>query len=180
VSELLFDLGGGAEVRALEPGDADEVFAVVEANRERLREWMPWVDGTTSADDTREFIERARRAEKDRDGLGIFVDGRYAGGIGIRVDVLDRHAEIGYWIGSAWEGRGLVTRACEALLRHAFGELGMHRVSILVAPANTRSRAVPERLGFTEEALLRQAGRTDGQGFVDIVVYGLLEDEWRS
>lgn len=179
MSEPLFDLGEGAEVRALEPGDAEEVFALVELERARLREWMPWVDGTTSVDDTREFIEHSRLAENDRDGLGIFVDGRYAGGIGIRVDVMDRHAEIGYWIGSAWEGRGLVTRATEALVRFAFDELGLHRVAIFVAPDNVRSRAIPERLGFIEEAVLREAGRTDARGFVDLVVYRLLEDEWR-
>jgi ribosomal-protein-serine acetyltransferase len=180
VSAPLFDLGDGVEVRVLEAGDADEVFALVDRERARLREWMPWVDGTESAEDTREFIEQSRRAEHDRDGLGLFVDGRYAGGIGLRVDVLQRNGELGYWIGSAWEGRGVVTRACEALIRYAFGDLALHRVSINVAPANARSRAIPERLGFTEEAVLRQAGRTDAQGFVDLVVYGLLEDEWAS
>lgn len=180
MSAPLFDLGGGAEVRVLEADDAAEVFALVDRERSRLREWMPWVDGTRSAEDSRAFIEQSRLAEHDRDGLGLFVDGRYAGGIGLRVDVLQRNGEVGYWIGSAWEGRGVVTRACRALLRYAFGDLSLHRVSINVAPANVRSRAIPERLGFTAEAVLREAGRTDAQGFVDLVVYGLLEDEWAS
>jgi ribosomal-protein-serine acetyltransferase len=180
VSTPLFDLGDGAEIRVLEADDAAEVFALVDSERSRLREWMPWVDATVSVDDTREFIEQSRLAQHDRDGLGLFVDGRYAGGIGLRVDVLQRHGEVGYWIGSAWEGRGIVTRGCEALIRFAFGELALHRVSINVAPANARSRSIPERLGFTEEAVLREAGRTDAQGFVDLVVYGLLEDEWAS
>jgi ribosomal-protein-serine acetyltransferase len=178
VSTPLFDLGGGAEVRVLEADDAAEVFALVDEERGRLREWMPWVDGTTSVEDSREFIEQSRLAQHDREGLGLFVDGGYAGGIGIRVDVMERNGEIGYWIGSTWEGRGVVTRACEALIRYAFGDLGLHRVSINVAPANARSRAIPERLGFTEEATLREAGRTDARGFVDLVVYGLLEREW--
>jgi ribosomal-protein-serine acetyltransferase len=180
VSEPLFDLGDGLEVRVLEADDAHEVFALVDRERARLREWMPWVDGTESPDDTREFIEQSRRAEHDHDGLGLFVDGGYVGGIGLRVDVLQRNGEVGYWIAAAWEGRGVVTRACEALIRYAFGDLALHRVSISVAPANARSRAIPERLGFTEEAVLRQAGRTDAQGFVDLIVYGLLEDEWAS
>jgi ribosomal-protein-serine acetyltransferase len=71
-----------------------------------------------------------------------------------------------------------VTRACRALIAHAFGELGVHRVTIRVAPDNVRSRAIPERLGFTKEATLREAGRTDGRGYVDLVVYGLLDREW--
>lgn len=178
MSMPLFDLGAGAEVRLLEPDDADEVFALVEVERARLRDWMPWVDGTTSADASREFIEHSRASANDVEALGIFVEGAYAGGIGMRVDVMNGHAEIGYWIGSAWERQGLVTQACRALIRHAFADLGLHRVSISAAPGNVRSRAIPERLGFTREAVVREAGRTDGQGYVDLVVYGLLDREW--
>lgn len=177
MSRALLDLGEGVEIKVLEPDDAEEIFAVVEENRERLREWMPWVDASTSPGDTRTFIERERAAD-GLDALGVFVEGRYVGGIGIRVDALDGAAEIGYWIGAAWEGRGLVTRACRGLIAHAFGELGLHRVSIRVAPDNLRSRAIPERLGFRREGVMREAGRTDARGFVDLVVYGLLDREW--
>ena len=180
MSSPLFDLGGGTEVRLLEPADAEVVFTLVDAERQRLRRWMPWVDGTTSPRDSREFIEHARALDPDLEGLGFFVEGAYAGGMGMRVDVMNRHAEIGYWIGSRWEGRGIVTRGCRALIDHAFGTLRLHRVAIQVAPGNVRSRAIPERLGFTKEAVLREAGRTDEQGFVDLLVYGLLESEWRS
>jgi ribosomal-protein-serine acetyltransferase len=180
VSEPFLDLGDGVELRLLEAEDADEVFALVDADRERLRRWMPWVDGTIAPADSRTFIEGARASTTDLDAIGIYVDGRYAGGIGMRVYPLNRNAEIGYWIGSALEGRGLVTRACEALIRHAFEALGMHRVSIRVAPGNSRSLAIPERLGFTREGVEREAGRTDGQGFVDLVVFGLLDREWRA
>ena len=180
MSTAFLDLGDGVEVRVLEPGDAEEIFALVDADRERLRQWMPWVDGTTSAADSRTYIETTRVSRTDLDGLGIYVDGVYAGGVGLRVEPLNRHAEIGYWIGSAWEGRGLVTRACRALIRHAFDELNVHSVEIRVAPHNVRSRAIPERLGFTQEGVQREAGRTDGQGFVDLIIYGLLDREWRG
>jgi ribosomal-protein-serine acetyltransferase len=179
VSRPFLDLGDGAELRELEAADAEEVYHLVDADRRRLREWMPWVDGTTSPSNTLAFIEHARDAEP-LEGLGVFVDGAYTGGVGMRVNQLHGEAEIGYWIGAAWEGRGLVTRACRALLAHAFGELRLHRVSIRVAPGNRRSRAIPERLGFTQEAVLREAGRSDGQGYLDLVVYGMLDREWRS
>lgn len=178
MSRPLFDLGDGVEVRILEPEDAEEVFALVDADRERLRAWMPWVDGTTSPADTRAFIE-GDRASGGIDALGIYVDGSYVGGIGLRPDVQHGDAELGYWIGSAHEGRGLVTRACRALVDHAFGDLGLHRVTIRVAPENGRSRAIPERLGFTEEGLMREAGRT-ALGYQDLVVYGLLDGERSS
>jgi len=177
VSRPLFDLGGGAEVRVLEPVDAAAVFALVDSERGRLREWMPWVDGATTPASTREFIERSRSSQDDLEALGIRLDGVYAGGIGLRVDGFRWDSEIGYWIGSAWEGRGLVTRACRALIGHAFTEIGVHRVTIRAAPRNRRSRAIPERLGFTQEGVLREAGKTS-VGYEDLVVYGLLEKEW--
>jgi ribosomal-protein-serine acetyltransferase len=174
------DLGDGAEIRALEPSDAPHIFRVVDADRARLRLWMPWVDGTKSPDDSRAFIESSRASGAALDALGIFVDGAYVGGIGIRVDALNRDGEIGYWIAAPYEGRGLVTRACAALIDHAFRELQLHRVTIRVAPGNVRSRSIPERLGFTEEGREREAGRTDGSGYQDLLVYGLLDREWRT
>jgi ribosomal-protein-serine acetyltransferase len=178
VSRPFLDLGDGVEIRILEPDDAEEIFSLVDADRERLRAWMPWVDGSTSPADPRAFIE-GERASEGLDALGIYVDGSYAGGIGLRPDVQQGDAELGYWIGSAHEGRGFVTRACRALVDHAFDELGLHRVTIRVAPGNARSRAIPERLGFTEEGLMREAGRT-GLGYQDLVVYGLLDRERTS
>jgi len=178
VSRPLLDLGDGIEVRFLEPGDAEDVFAVIDANRDRLRPWMPWVDPTLGPDDTRAFIERVR-ASGTEDGLGIYVDGSFVGGIGLRLDEVNGDSEIGYWIGAAHEGRGLVTRACRALIDRAFGDLGLHRVTIRVAPDNARSRAIPERLGFREEGVTREAGRS-ALGHHDLVVYGLLDREWPS
>jgi ribosomal-protein-serine acetyltransferase len=178
VSEAFLDLGDGLEVRRLEPGDAETVFLLVEANRERLREWMPWAHATTSPDDTRAFIQGARSSTIDEEGLGIFVGGVHAGNIGLRIrDEPFSEAEIGYWIGAEHEGRGYVTRACRALIDHAFRVRGSHRVTIKAAPGNTRSRAIPERLGFTHEGVLREAERIEGR-YVDHVVYGLLEHEW--
>jgi ribosomal-protein-serine acetyltransferase len=176
VSKPLLDLGDGVEVRMLEPHDAEEVYAVVQADRERLKARMPWAEGAT-IETTRAFIE-ANVASKGMDALGIYVHGAFAGGIGIRPDELERDAEIGYWIASAYEGRGLVTRACRALIDHAFDELELHRITIRVAPDNARSRAIPERLGFTQEGVMREAGRT-ALGHNDLVVYGLLDREWR-
>lgn len=178
MSRPLLDLGDGVEVRLLEPDDAEEVFDVVDADRERLRLWMPWVDGTTGPDDTRAFVVRSGESGHELDALGIFVGGRYVGGIGLRADLLHGDGEIGYWIAAASEGRGLVSRACRALIAHAFDEVGLHRVTIRVAPENEPSRRIPEKLGFRREGLMREAGRT-GAGPRDLIVYGLLAREWR-
>ena len=177
MSRPLLDLGDGVEVRFLESADARELFDLVDADRERLRRRMPWVDGTNSDDDTRAFIERGGSGE-NLDALGIFVAGTCVGTIGARPDPMHGDCEIGYWISSAQEARGLVTQACRALIEHLFSTPDCHRITIRAAPDNLRSRAIPERLGFTQEGLMREAGWTPVEGYHDLVVYGLLEDEW--
>jgi ribosomal-protein-serine acetyltransferase len=179
VIRIDLDLGDGARVRSLDPGDADALFALVEANRERLRPWMPWEPTTRSPDDVRAFIERSRASSSDAEANGIWVDGALAGTIGMSIDTLASAAEIGYWIDGTHEGRGIVTRACRRLIDEAFGAFGLHRVSLHAATTNVRSQAVAERLGMTREAVLREAERTV-DGYHDMVVFSILEHEWPS
>jgi ribosomal-protein-serine acetyltransferase len=182
VTELEVDwpLGDHTSLRSFVPGDAEELFALVEANRDRLLPWMPWSHATQGPADVLGFIERSRSTPGSRfDATGIWVDERIAGTTGLRLDPSDIKGEIGYWIGREFEGQGLVTRACERFLEHGFDELGLHRISIHAAVENARSRAVAERLGFVREGIERGAERC-GDVFHDLVVYSMLEDEWRE
>jgi ribosomal-protein-serine acetyltransferase len=179
VNPIYWDLGDGLEVRTLTPDDADESFALVDANRERLRPWMIWEPQTKTPDDSRAFILRCLASETDLEGNGLWLDGRLAGGMGLRVDPADAAAEIGYWIGGEVEGRGIITRACRRFFDFAFDELSVHRMELCAATANTRSRAVADRLGMRQEGVLRDGVKTP-QGFKDLVIYGILDDEWRA
>ena len=179
MNPILWELGDGIVVRTLTPDDDVELFALVDRNRDRLRPWMPWEPATKTPADTRAFIEGALASEHDREGNGIFLDGRLVGSAGMRVDTMDAKAEVGYWIDGDAEGRGIVTRTCERFLALAFEELGLHRVELHAATGNARSRAVAERLGMVEEGTGRENGRIDG-GFVDLVMFGILEHEWRA
>lgn len=179
MSPLPVDLGDEASIRRLRIEDLEDIWATVDAARERLDPWMPWIDGTRTIDDQRRWLESVVDDEDTLDGCGIFVEGRYAGGVGLRWEPFRVTGEIGYWIASAFEGRGLVTRAVRALLDVGFDEIGLHRIEIRAGVDNTRSRAVPERLGFVREGVER--GRERGSnGFYDTVAYSMLEDEWRS
>jgi ribosomal-protein-serine acetyltransferase len=84
-----------------------------------------------------------------------------------------RSTSIGYWLVESAQGRGTMTHAVRALVDHAFGTWRLHRVEIRAAVDNTRSRAVSERLGFTQEGVAREAERM-GDRYVDQVVYVTL------
>ena len=82
---------------------------------------------------------------------------------------------IGYWLAESAQRRGTMTRAVQTLLDHAFGVWQLHRVEIRAAVNNTRSRAIPERLGFNQEGVLRAAERI-GKRYTDQVVYAMLNE----
>ena len=177
MSRPFADLGDGLELRFLEGSDAEELGALIDSNRERLMEWMSWAEGST-VETTRGFIESGGSGE-NLDAIAIYLDGAAIGVIGARPNPMRGDAEIGYWIAEAHEGRGVVTRACRAVIEHLFSEVGSHRVTIMAAPDNHRSRAIPERLGFRQEGVMREAGWSS-PGYHDLVVYGLLDREWKA
>lgn len=174
------EVGHGIELRALNEADAPELFAAVERNRERLGRWLFWVHETRATADVRNFIRETLIQHAARQGLqcSIRVQGAIAGGIGCRiVEPRNRSASIGYWLDAALEGRGIVTRCCRPMLDYAFGPLGMHRVEIRCATHNERSCAVPARLGFTREGVLREAEWVR-DSYHDLVIWSLLAHEW--
>jgi ribosomal-protein-serine acetyltransferase len=173
-----FELGDGIEVREWAPGDAVEAFAEIDQNRDRLRDWLPWVDTTRSADDVRAFIERCAASEGKQRSFGIYVDGVLAGNIGLGLND-DNAGEVGYWITEAFQGRGLVTSAARALIAYGFGERGLRRIQLTAAVENERSRAVAERLGMKQEGVLRKAGRIRDDRYLDLVMYSILREEWQ-
>jgi ribosomal-protein-serine acetyltransferase len=175
-------LPGGVDVQLLKERHASEVFAVVDRERARLRQWLPWVDGTAAVGDTLAFIQAALQQFADHDGLtaGIWCDGEFAGTIGThKIDWLNRKVELGYWIASRLQGRGIITNACRALVTHCFAEWKLNRVEIHCATGNLKSCAIPQRLGFRLEGLLLEAECLNGR-YHDLNVYGMLASEWQQ
>ncbi|WP_240480102.1 GNAT family N-acetyltransferase [Paenibacillus fonticola] len=75
-------------------------------------------------------------------------------------------------------GMGLATKATKLLINHSFEELGLRKVEINVARENLKSKAIPERLGFTAEGTIRNYEYLNGE-YHDRIIYGLLQDEWK-
>jgi len=168
------------ELRPLNLRDAPALFALVEANRERLRRWLPWPDSNRSVLDSRAYILRVRAHQKAGLALpfGLWWKNRLVGIAGfVRIDPRNCSAAIGYWLTESAGGRGLMTSAVTALLRHGFETLKLNRIEIRAGVRNRRSRAIPERLGFRHEGTLHQAERLADR-YVDHAVYALLAEAW--
>lgn len=172
----------GVFIRLLEERHAPAAFDAVEQDREYLRKWLPWVDLTMEVEYTASFIRTSLDQFANNEGFaaGIWAGDEFIGSIGThKIDWLNRKVEIGYWVASRFQGRGIVTAACRAVIDHAFCEWKLHRVEIHCAVENEKSNAIPKRLGFQFEGVRREGQRVNG-GYLDIRVYSMLDREWKG
>jgi RimJ/RimL family protein N-acetyltransferase len=107
--------------------------------------------------------------------FAIEVDGQAAGGIGFipGTDVERISAEVGYWLGQAYWGRGIVTAALVAVSDFAFSSFELHRLFALPFAENVASRRVLEKAGYALEAILRSSAIKDGR-ILDQALYGKM------
>jgi ribosomal-protein-serine acetyltransferase len=167
-------------VQILEPCHVDALFLLTDTNREHLRPWMPWVNSTITAQDTEDFIRSTINNNVNNAGFtaGIFYYSQLCGVIGFHMpDWRVRHVSMGYWLGKDFQGKGIMTKVCQCLINYAFDTWQMNRIEVRADVLNTRSRALAERIGFTQEGILRQIDYID-ENYVDHVVYSILASEW--
>ncbi|AOC57738.1 MULTISPECIES: GNAT family N-acetyltransferase [Bacillus] len=167
-------------MRLLEPRDARSLYLLIQRSREHLREWMLWVDSTQTEEDSMAFIQGAMQQAMQNNGFqaGIWSHGELVGIIGThQIHWINRTVSIGYWLGEGYQGKGIMTKACQAVIRYLFEECGLHRIEIRAAVDNQKSRRIAERLSFSLEGILRQCEWL-GNRFTDHCVYALLQPEY--
>ncbi|UNO38413.1 GNAT family protein [Streptomyces sp. MST-110588] len=173
-------LGDHAQLRPLEPWRAEEFFAHIERARPHVDPWIPWATLSPDLASATAVLKRyaANQAEDAGRIYGIWLDGKLVGGVMFtKFDAASGVCEIGCWLEADGAGRGLVTRACRALIDWAFEERGMARVEWWVASGNVRSIEAARRLGMTRDGVLRQRYPYRGVR-QDSEVWSVLAEEW--
>jgi RimJ/RimL family protein N-acetyltransferase len=170
-------------VRCWDPRDAPLLKEAVDASIDHLLPWMPWArDEPQTVEEKVELLRGFRgRFDLGHDFVyGIFSrdESEAVGGTGLHTRVGEDAYEIGYWIRASRAGEGLATETSAAVTRAAFELTAIERIEIRVDPANERSRAIPRKLGYTEEATLRH--RLHYPEPRDVVLYTLFRAEFPS
>ncbi|MEI6083645.1 MAG: GNAT family protein [Verrucomicrobiota bacterium] len=168
-------------LRLLAENDAEALCRLVDQNRAHLRQWLPWLDGSTSVEHTREFIKGTIKRHEESAGFvcAICFQSSIVGVVGHNsIDKANRISYPGYWLSQSHTGRGIMTTAVRALIEHAFAELDLNRIDIRVAVGNQKSQGVADRLGFAREGVIRQAEWLYDR-FVDHTVNGLLRSSFK-
>lgn len=145
----------GALLRRHRPDDLDALHAAIEDSRDHLRAFMPWADeGRAEIAGFLALAVEQWSAGTDFHFLIVdAADGDVLGGCGLHGRLGPGALEVGYWLRASATGRGVVTAAAAALTSAALALDGVERVEIHCDEANTRSAAVPRRLGYRLDRL---------------------------
>lgn len=178
----MLDAGAGVTLHPVTVADAAELYTLIDRNRARLGEWLPWVGPGYGLPETLRFLEERALENAARLALTMHVraGGVLCGAIGIhRIDKRHRNSSLGYWLDAEHAGRGIMTRACRAMITEGFRNYGLHRLEIRCGTGNARSAAIARRLGFIEEGILREAEWVQDR-WVDLRVFGMLRRDWHA
>ncbi|MDP6823037.1 MAG: GNAT family N-acetyltransferase [Dehalococcoidia bacterium] len=163
-------------LRTIAPADARPVFELIDSSRERFH-WIPTLAGIESVEEESLWIDDSLANDDASNGYLIIFGGQIAGGIGHGPPEPNGDVNVGYWIASEFEGRGIVTRSAAILVDRLFDSGAATRARIRAGKDNTRSRAVAERLGFSlVDGPLETMELANGP--IEMVSYSMLATDW--
>lgn len=166
---------GEWQIRSWLPGDVDSLVKYAN-NRNisiNLRDAFPY---PYTAEHARDWIQLAS-GQNPETNFAIAGPQEAIGGIGLRLgeDVFRLTAEIGYWLGEPFWGRGIATSALMAMTDYAFAEFGLERIHAHVFEWNPASARVLEKAGYCLEGRLRKSITKEGRT-IDRFLYAKIRE----
>lgn len=158
---------------------AQEIFNLVDRNRTHLKQHLSFVDKMQTVDFAINFAKGT--IEKNKLGIEyafvIYFNNNPIGRIGIyKIDLQNKIAEIGYWLDKKEEGKGIISKSLNSLIKFCFDELKLNRIEIKCGIENSKSNAIPIKFNFKFEGVIRQGEFINNQ-YIDLNLYSLLREE---
>lgn len=179
---LTLSIRENLELRTLNPSDAQVLFDTTKKNDAHLRQWLAWLDDDKTVVDTENYIKGSNERLSKNEGvdLSIWYDNQLVGGIGVYpLDMNHKKASLAYWLAEEFQGKGIMSDCLKVAIKYLFTEKKLNRIEVCCAIGNTKSSALPKKLGFTYEGIARESEWLYNH-FVDMEVYSLLAKEQKS
>lgn len=148
---------------------AVDLYQAIAHDREKLGHWLPWAYKMKSSQDEADFIQaiQEKMIKNRMIVLTILVNGEPSGMIDLHNLVKNKKGEIGYWLSSEYQGRGIVTNSVLKLCQYAFDELNLQYVDLIVATENGKSSRVAQNAKFKLMGMKKNLinDKLDGQIF---------------
>ncbi len=177
---MIITIDKDLELRKLKESDAQDLFEVIDKEREYLLKWLPFVEYTKSVSDTERFVNTVVNAPAEMFEYIFTIRklDKFIGLIGFKdTDRVNQKTEIGYWISEKSQKQGIVTKSVNRLCQFAFHKCNINRVQIKCAVGNTPSINIPKKLGFTLEGIERDGELLSGDIFTDLEIYSKLKSD---
>lgn len=157
-----------------EQSNAEEMFQIIDENRNQLAEFLPWPSKINSVQDQLNYIKMTTESwnQKALFDFGIYSlsDQKFIGNIGVHsIDWRNSRCELGYWIVKKFEHQGLVSEAVKILETECF-KIGFHRIEIRCSNRNEKSALVALRNNYALEGILKDEVMENGQ-FRDTYIF---------
>lgn len=172
-------------IRRFTRRDTTSLDEAVRVSLPDLNQWLPWARTDYEPGDAAAFIRDSLQAWKEERAWDYTIrhksdPSRHLGNISIwTTSRAGKIAEVGYWVRSDETSAGVCTEAAQRLLREAFGPYGFHKITLRIAVGNDASERVAEKLGFSQEGILREELLIRGN-WIDHTLWSLLDREFRS
>jgi RimJ/RimL family protein N-acetyltransferase len=164
-------------LRAFTEADIPELLSLIGAREiaaTTLRIAHPYTEQNAM-----DFLAKTRDEDKIWLAITQRADGRLCGGVGLMLDLEHERAELGYWVGVPYWGKGYATEAAQAMVQYGFDALELNRILASCMSHNSASGKILVKLGMLHEGCQREHQRKWGE-FVDVDCYGILRSEWES
>ncbi|MDM5199292.1 GNAT family N-acetyltransferase [Fictibacillus enclensis] len=162
-----------------ESRDGKIVNLAIRESLEELRPWLPFAQTLPAVEETEKNLEGARIKFLEKESFRYLIfhkNGDYIGTTSLQeIDWDIPKCEIGYWIHSSFSGKGYMTEAVQAIINLGINNIRFKRIEIRCESTNSKSRAIPERLGFELEGILRNEDLSaDGSRLTDTCIYSII------
>ncbi len=164
----------------LDKKHALELYNLCVSNRTYLAAWLPWVENMDSITFIENYIASTQAAflRGEEIAFVILLKEEIVGRIGLySIDAINKTAEIGYWLGEAFQGKGIITKSCKKLLAYSFFELELNRIDIKCSTKNRNSQKIPEKIGLKKVGLLPGGEKIKGE-FHDLFLYSINKSDF--
>ena len=169
-------------IRPKQVGDGAITSTAVAETWDELHKWMRWAEN-------RDVFTAESMEIRNRQVMARFILREAIELIGVEaatgtaviwcglhdIDWQGRQCDTGFWVRKSAQGQGFATEATNALVRYAFGALGMRRIGLTHSAGNGASRRIAERLGFSFEGIQRGANILPGGKYADRYCYARFD-----
>lgn len=170
-------------IRCYKPEDAARLHEAITTSMDHLSPWMPWINQEAGAVEGKLDRIRTFRGEFDlgKDYVfGIFnkPETKLIGSTGLHTRIGEGAREIGYWISAEFLNQGFALEAVGALIKTGFEIEGLSRIEIHCTVENIRSQAIPRKLGFKLETVLKSNPMDVEEFFRETMIWSLLKSDY--